>query len=492
VTAPGSLRARIALAAVAALALTGLMVGAVLLQAIERDGRDALDDSLRERVERIGPGPRGGPGGFGPGPGGFGDFGGPRGPRDEQLLAGSGTFVQVAIGDQLVDRRGDVPAGAPGVPAAEGLATIDIGGEPWRSITAREGPGGEVRVQVLSTLQPVEERVGRIRRLVVLLGLVALVLTGAAAWAFTTVAVRPLARLRAGAARVSGAQDLAQALPEDEGPDEVRSLARDLNAMLARLRASTDALEQALLATRRFASDAGHELRTPLTGLRATLDTLERNEDLPAAERRALLREMQAEQERIVHLLEGLQALARGEAAESLPREAVEVADLVDAAVYAARRRHPATTFAFADDGAQDAVVEGWPEGLRLVCDNLLDNAALHGGHEVRAGLLAEDGRLVLRVADDGPGVPAAERDRVLEPFARGTRATARGTGLGLAIVAQQVGLHGGTIRLGDGPLGGLLVEVALPAAQVETGTAARARASASAASGASPSKRSP
>ena len=459
---PGSLRARIALAAVAALGVIGVVAGVVLLQAIERDGRDALDDSLRERVEQIGPGGPGGRPGFG-GPGGRHGFG-PRAPGDERLLAGSGTFVQVAFDGRLLERRGDVPDGAPAVPARDGLATIDIDGEAWRSLTARSVPDGRLRVQVLSTLAPVEDRVGRIRRLVVVLGLVALALTGLAAWLFATLAVRPLARLREGAAQVSGAGDLAQPLPEDEGPDEVRSLARDLNAMLGRLRASTQALEQALLATRRFTADAGHELRTPLTGLRATLDTLERNDDLPAGQRRALVREMAAEQERIVHLLEGLQALARGEAAESLPRETVEVADLVDAAVYAARRRHPGVRFTF-EDQAPDATVQGWPEGIRLLTENLLDNAALHGGREARVRL-APDGEasVVLGVQDDGPGVPAGERERLLEPFARGSGATAPGTGLGLAIVAQQAAVHGGGVRLADAPLGGLLVEVRLPA----------------------------
>ncbi len=465
--APASLRARIALAAVGAVALIGVLVGAVLLEAIARDGRAALDDSLRARIDRIGPPPIR----RAPGPGRFDRFAEPPGARDQQLLAGSGTFVQVALGDELLERRGDVPAAAPGVPRTFGLRTIEIGGEDWRSLTAPGGPGGELRVQVLSTLAPVDARVARIRRLVLLLGLVALALTGAAAWLFTTVAVRPLARLREGAARVSGAEDLGQPLPEHEGPEEVRSLAHDLNAMLARLRASTEALEQALLATRRFAADAGHELRTPLAGMRATLDTLERNEDLPAAQRRALVGELIAEQVRIVHLLEGLQALARGEAAESLPREAVEVADLLDASVYAARRRHPATTFAFDDDGAHDAVVDGWPDGLRLVCDNLLDNAALHGGREVSVALLLAGGKLTLTVADDGPGIPAEERERVLEPFARGARVAAPGTGLGLAIVAQQVALHGGELRLDDGPDGGLLVEVTLPVAARARGT---------------------
>ena len=101
---------------------------------------------------------------------------------------------------------------------------------------------------------------------------------------------------------------------------------------------------------------------------------------------------------------------------------------------------------------------------LRLVVDNLLENAALHGGGRVDVDLAREDGRWLLRVADDGPGIPEAERERLLEPLARGRGTTAQGTGLGLAIVAQQVGLHGGELRLSDSSLGGLAAEVRLPA----------------------------
>ena len=160
------------------------------------------------------------------------------------------------------------------------------------------------RLELFSGLQQVEARVANTRHLVVWLGLAALAVTALAAWGFTSFALRPLARLRAGAARVSSAEDLGTALPDDDGPDEVRSLARTLNEMLARLRASTAAMERALHATRRFAADAGHELRTPLTGMRANLDALTRNPGLPAEERQVLLEDVTAEQDRIVHLLE--------------------------------------------------------------------------------------------------------------------------------------------------------------------------------------------
>jgi two-component system, OmpR family, sensor histidine kinase PrrB len=99
------------------------------------------------------------------------------------------------------------------------------------------------------------------------------------------------------------------------------------------------------------------------------------------------------------------------------------------------------------------------------VTDNLLDNAALHGrpGGRVVGTLERRDGRVLLRVEDDGPGIPESERVRLREPFARGHGAVAPGTGLGLAIVVQQAALHGGELRLGASPLGGLSAEVELP-----------------------------
>jgi two-component system sensor histidine kinase PrrB len=456
---PRSLRTRIALAAVAAVALVGAVAGTALLAAIESDGRNAVDRELTRRAQEVA---RPAPGRRAPPP--FGRRGGPPPERASRLLAGSGTFVQVALGDQVIDRSGDVPADPPAVPRSDGFHTVEIDGTPWRSLTLSSPSGA--RLQVLTTLAAVDDRVARTRQIVLLLGIAVLAATGAAAWAFTSVATRPLARLREGAARVSGAEDLSIALPDDDGPDEVRSLARDLNGMLVRLRTSTEAMERALAATRRFAADAGHELRTPLTGMRANLDALERNPDLPDDQRAELVRETLAEQDRIVALLDGLQALARGEAADSLPREDVEFADLVDTAVFAARRRHPRVGYEL-DDAIGGATVNGWPGGLRLLVDNLLGNAAIHGRADGRVyvGLAREGDAVRLTVDDDGPGVAAAELEGLLEPFARGSGAAATdGTGLGLAIVAQQVALHGGTLDLGDSPLGGLGVAVRLPA----------------------------
>ena len=448
---PQSLRARIALAAVAAVALAGVVAGGLLLAAVEREGRNQVDSELRDRAESILRSAI--------------DRGyGHEGYRAEPLLRGSGTFAQVAYSNGDVESAGDVPAQPPAVPETDGYETIDIAGTPWRSLTYTVGQAGSPRLQVLSSLAPVQERVARDRRLIVLLGVFALALTALAAWGFTTLAVRPLARLRSGAARISGAEDLSTPLADADGPEEVRSLAGTLNEMLARLGAQSAATERALEATRRFAADAGHELRTPLTALRAQLDTLARNPDLPADQREALVADMTAEQDRMVHLLGGLQALARGEAAESLPREPVELGDVLDAAVHGARKRHPGVRYELAGR-VDEGTVDGWEGGLRLLVDNLLDNAALHGrlNGSVAVGLERANGQLVISVEDDGPGIPADQRGRVLEPFARGADTRSDGSGLGLAIVAQQVALHGGELRLADSSRGGLGVEVQLP-----------------------------
>ncbi len=144
---------------------------------------------------------------------------------------------------------------------------------------------------------------------------------------------------------------------------------------------------------------------------------------------------------RLVELLDGLQALARGDAAA--PREPVELIEVVQAALSDAADRHPGIDF---ECHAEAVTIDGWQPGLRSLVDNLLENAARHGGDRVRLSLSAGE----LTVEDDGPGIPADQRDRIFEPFARGDHEDRPGSGLGLAIVAQQASLHGATVTAGD------------------------------------------
>lgn len=310
-----------------------------------------------------------------------------------------------------------------------------------------------------------------------LVSLTVLVLVGAAGFWLGGVALRPLADLRAAAERVASTRDLATRLPHGDGPEEVDALADSLNAMLERLQRSTAQTEATLEASRRFAAEAGHELRTPLTSMSMNLEVLARSANL-SAENRHIMSDVRREQGRLAALLEGLQRLARGDAAEAVPRERLNLADVVDAAVVNARARYPGSTITFTSP--DEVPVDGWPDGLRLLTDNLLDNALRHGrpGGRVEVSL-AVDGRAAARqrekageptgmayltVDDDGPGIAPDERQRVFERFARGSGARAPGSGLGLALVAQQATVHGGDARIETAPLGGARVTVRLTA----------------------------
>ena len=164
-----------------------------------------------------------------------------------------------------------------------------------------------------------------------------------------------------------------------------------------------------------------------------------------------------AEQRRLVDLLDGLQALARGDAGP-LEHTRVDLADLVDELVTAAAARHPEVRVAaeLPDDPVE---VEGWEPGLRLLIGNLVANAVRHGrpDGEVRVTLAsAHDGTgPVLHVDDDGEGVPVAERERIFAPFARVDGTDRAGSGLGLALVAQQARHHEADVGVGDAELGG-------------------------------------
>ncbi|MGX6450017.1 sensor histidine kinase, partial [Patulibacter sp. S7RM1-6] len=253
-------------------------------------------------------------------------------------------------------------------------------------------------------------------------------------------ALAALGRLRRAAATTAETADLTARMREDDGPEEVRQLAATLNAMLSRLERADADRREAHEATRAFAADAGHELRTPLTAVSTTVEALRRHPELPAAERTAMLEEVEEEQDRLVALLDALQALARGDAGGRLDRRPVDLVEIVEHAVAAARAGGPASATVVLD-APDDAWVHGWEPGLRTLADNLVRNALVHGRpdgvvtvtvttdagpapHD-QAGPPADDGAsgarggVVLTVDDDGPGIPGAERAAVLGRFAR-------------------------------------------------------------------------
>lgn len=455
-----SMRTRIAAAATAAVALVLIAGGVATVATFAGRERSSLDRGLEQRAQ--------GPAGRAVRPG-VGD-GGPGGPGPPGLLAESGSFVRVIADGEVVQAAGDLPAeGLPSRPS-EGFDTVTAEGGRWRTLTIELPPhpslfGDPVErlIQFGADADPLEERIDSLERRVALISALGIGLTVVLASLFATPALAPLSQLRRAVAGVSTTRDLSRRLPEGEAGREVDELARGVNEMLARLERSSAETERALEATRRFAADVGHEVRTPLTSMRANLDAVRRNPAMSESERKPILDDVAREQEDLVSVLDALQALARGDSATALPREPVDLAEVLDSAVEAARRRHPAARIELsAPEGEQR--VTGWPEGLRLLIDNLVENAVRHGGDHVLVRLARDDQALFLTVDDDGPGVPAAERARIFDRFARGAGVASPGSGLGLALVAQQAQLHDGSVEVGDSDEGGARFSVRLPA----------------------------
>jgi two-component system, OmpR family, sensor histidine kinase PrrB len=478
---PRSLAGRITLTAVAVVGVALLVAGIAVVLASARSDRDALDREL-ERIVSIRRGPAlraiGGPppgGSFGGvrrrdgvrrgagGPPFPGRGGEPLGPAPEPaapLDPGNDRFVRaITPSGSSTSAGATVPEDFP-VTEPDKPTTVEADGEDWRTLT-RALPGGAT-LQVAAELQPLQAREARLRRIVLIVAGAALLITALAAGALARASVAPLGRLRDAAGQVTETADLGVRVP-DEGPEEVQELAGDLNAMLGRLEVSASDREAALEAARRFAADAGHELRTPLTSLRANLSALGSSvaEDPPA---RRALQAAQGDAVRLAGLVEQLQALARGEAGPPAAAEPVDVGELVDAAVAALRTRHPEVT-AQLEAPEEGPSVRGDAEGLRILVDNLLENAARHGrpGGRIAAEVARENGGARLTIDDDGPGIPPQERTAVLERFARGRDARGPGSGLGLAIAAAQAHRHGGDLHLDGSPLGGLRVVATLP-----------------------------
>lgn len=355
---------------------------------------------------------------------------------------------------------GKVPHGFPAMSLRPGGRTVSAAGKLWRVMVV-QGPIG-VTVEAGALTQSISARAARLRTIVIWTGAVGLLIVLVGTVFTSRVALRPLRELARKAGRVQGTDDLEVKLRVPGQPQEVAVLADELDLMLSRLDEAVAAREAALLAARRFAADAGHELRTPLQSVRANLDIAGSHE--ANAEQQRLALEIAARQsDRLSRLVDGLQTLARGESELAAAAADVDLGDIADAAVFAARTRHPEVSIDI-DLPASGPVVHGDADGLWRVVENLLENAARHGrpGGQVRLRVSANGTRAEILVEDDGPGIPAAERERVVGRFARGRGATAAGSGLGLAIVEAEARRHGGTLTLSSSELGGLLATVTL------------------------------
>jgi signal transduction histidine kinase len=213
-------------------------------------------------------------------------------------------------------------------------------------------------------------------------------------------------------------------------------------------------------AMRTFLADASHELRTPVAALQATAERLLRDQPV-RPDRDAIEAQLARDSRRLGHLIDDLLNLARLDAREQPHREPVDLADLASAAVAATRTTDPAARVDLVTAGPVPA--SGDRDALLRAVRNLLDNAFAVADTIVVEVTQTTEGPAV-SVTDNGPGVPADQRERIFEPFVRLPRNGRGGTGLGLAIVRRTIESHGGTITCDPSPTGGARFTLRLPA----------------------------
>jgi signal transduction histidine kinase len=316
-------------------------------------------------------------------------------------------------------------------------------------------PVGGLTVVVAKPMADLRQSLDRMR--VVLLIAFPLLVSALAVvtWRVVGATLRPVEALRAGAAEISAAGRPAK-LPLPDSHDEIHRLATTLNDML-------DRLDAARARQRAFVADAAHELRSPLANMRTQLEVAQHLGG--RTDWSEVAADLLADTQRLARLVDDLLLLARADDARVRDR-AVEPVELGGLLRTVAERYAPEVVSVA---GSEPAWVEGEPEALRRVVANLVDNAVRHARSRVELAVAEDGAQHLLTVTDDGPGIPAADRERVFGRFTRLDDARARdagGAGLGLAIVRELVRRHGGTVRLVDAgaEAGGCRAEVRLPA----------------------------
>jgi signal transduction histidine kinase len=369
-----------------------------------------------------------------------------------QIIRDDGTVVAGSSGLEyqrpIVTIVGDAtPIGPVTLPAIKGTSQI-VGSE-----SVATPAGNKFTVAVASPLDGVRRSVDTVVRYLKIGIPLAVLLLGALVWLLVRRALRPVEAIREEVEEISHGT-LHRRVPVSSAHDEVARLAGTMNAMLDRLECSAQR-------QRTFVSDASHELRSPLAATRTLLEVTGNGDAHDAVDWDALRDGLVAENSRMAQLVDGLLELARADDADALgSTQPVELADVV--AEETSRRRSVEVRIG----DIPNVTVHGNADQLGRALRNVLDNAARYAHARVEVSVITDGGEVELRVDDDGPGVPAADRTRVFERFTRleeGRTRSEGGAGLGLAIVAAIAGRHHGDVRVDDSPLGGARFVLRLP-----------------------------
>jgi signal transduction histidine kinase len=334
---------------------------------------------------------------------------------------------------------------------ADGVVVRD--GERRLAVSDEVDDAGGATVVVAGSLEDVDEATAAVVRLLLVAVPVVVVLVALLTWVVVGRALGPVERIRRDAEAVGETRGDGR-IDEPGTGDEVDRLARTLNGMLGRL-------EAARRAQQRFVSDASHELRSPLATVRQHAELARIHPDRTSLAELADV--VLAEGGRQQDLVDALLVLSRLDERSALDRRPVDLDDVALDEVARLRGRTGARVDA---SGITACRVAGDARLLALAVRNLADNAARHAASVVSVSTRTDADGVVLTVDDDGRGIPAAERERVLDRFVRldeGRDRESGGSGLGLAIVRAVAEAHGGSVAVEDAPGGGARVVLRLP-----------------------------
>ncbi|GAA1948697.1 sensor histidine kinase [Kitasatospora viridis] len=376
-----------------------------------------------------------------------------------------GVRVDDAAG-QPVTSGGPMPSTLPDPASATKPVTVQADGRSWQLLARQVAGANPGTLWLAVPSSATNPQVDAVRGRILLVAGLAAPVGGLLAFAVARRAATPLSRLGRQAAELDPGAGAAGFTHRPSGIGEVDELAAALTGALSRYDEQAARTAQALETARSFSAAASHELRTPLMGLQTNLDVLAAHPDLPDPDRAEILADLRDDHRRLLDLLTALRTLARGDLVEEEAFGPVDLAEPLTAALVELRRRRPDLQLAGLPATAELRVF-GWEAGLRIACDNLLGNAAVHGARpgepaRITVGLRREGDEAVLTVDDHGPGIAPAERAAVFDRFHR--RPDSPGSGLGLTLVAQQAALHRGTVTVTDPPGGtGCRMELRLP-----------------------------
>lgn len=211
--------------------------------------------------------------------------------------------------------------------------------------------------------------------------------------------------------------------------------------------------EQSVIRMREdFVSEVSHELRTPLTQIRLFAETLRENRARSDEERQHALNTIDRESQRLSHLVENILRVSRVQDRYTPTLDDVLLLPLVDEILQSFRALHSETTFAL--DVSPEITLRADRHALRQIILNLLDNAVKFGPADqtVSLSVVAEENRIRVRVSDEGPGIPAADKDRIWDTFYRGE--SSAGSGIGLSVVRELVEAMGGDVFVEGSEIG--------------------------------------